>query len=125
MKKSFVSACFALLLVCACSQAEEIITAQELSIRIQENTAPLILDVRTVGEYTASHIPGAKNIPHTQLKERLAELGIGKSDEVIVHCQAGPRAGIAQNILEQAGFTNVVELQGHMAGWLEGDYPVE
>ena len=30
-----------------------------------------VLDVRTVGEYAAGHMPNSLNIPRTQLRERL------------------------------------------------------
>ena len=43
----------------------------------------------------------------------------------MVHCQTGPRAGVAQSILAQAGFTQIRELEGRMRQWNARDYPIE
>jgi phage shock protein E len=112
----------------ACSQgseAESSISAAGLAERIEAGTAPLILDVRTPEEYSAGHIPGSLNIPHDQLSGRLAELGVPASAEIVVHCQSGRRAGIAEGVLADAGYTRVRDLDGHMAGWRGAGLPTQ
>ena len=52
------------------------ISAAELVERLEAGTAPLILDVRTPGEYSGAHIPGAINVPHDALANRLDELPV-------------------------------------------------
>ena len=96
-----------------------------LAERIKSGTAPVILDVRTPDEYRAGHIPGAINIPIDQLPTRLSEIPIAKSDEVVVHCERGPRAARAEAILSKDGYAHVVDLEGHMKGWRESGLPVE
>jgi NADPH-dependent 2,4-dienoyl-CoA reductase/sulfur reductase-like enzyme/rhodanese-related sulfurtransferase len=61
-----------------------------------------LLDVRTVKEYAAGHIPGAVNIPVDELRVRLAELP--RDRELAVYCQVGQRGYLATRILLQAGF---------------------
>lgn len=107
------------------ARAGETISPSELATRIKGGRAPLILDVRTSAEYTTSHIPGAVNIPHTELRARLEELFSHRDAEVVVHCERGPRAGIAQTILSKGGFTRTVELEGHMSRWRAGGFPLE
>jgi rhodanese-related sulfurtransferase len=97
----------------------------ELAERIGARDEPLILDVRSPEEYMAGHIPGAANVPHTQLAFRLNELGVDKSDEVVVYCQAGGRAGRAKRVLMRAGYRKVRDLRGHMQAWQQGGYPTE
>lgn len=101
------------------------IKAAELAKRVRTPGAPLILDVRSRREYSAGHIPGAINIPHTQLKNRLGELEIDKSDEIVVYCLGGQRAAMAEQQLSEAGYTGVVHLEGQMQGWQQRGYPIE
>ncbi len=111
--------------VCSAEQPAGPITPAELAARIESGSAPTVLDVRTPGEYAAGHVPGAVNIPHDALAERLAELDLPKSSEIVVHCESGRRASQAELVLVEAGFTRVRDLDGHMAAWREGGYPVE
>lgn len=101
------------------------IAPAELAERIEKGTSPIILDVRTRDEYAAGHIPGAVNIPHDELAERLGELPAAKSNEIVVHCQRGGRAGSAEETLSAAGYQNLRDLDGHMQVWLQNGLPVE
>ena len=62
-----------------------------------------LLDVRTPGELTAGTIPGAKNIPLDELRERIGTLD--KEKEYLVFCKVGVRAYLACRILEQNGIS--------------------
>ena len=61
-----------------------------------------MLDTRTVGEFNWGHIPGFRNIPVDDLRNRIAELEPGKP--VYVICQSGLRSYIACRILAGFGF---------------------
>lgn len=110
---------------CQRSSAPAAVAPGDLAALVRAGKAPVILDVRSPEEYAAGHIPGAINIPHTELSGRLAEIPAAKSDEIVVHCQAGRRAGEAERILAEAGYTGVRDLQGHMNAWSEAGLPVE
>lgn len=101
------------------------ISAERLSERLGNDARPLILDVRTDREFQAGHVPGAIHIPHTRLAERLTDLPAGSEDGIVVYCEQGPRATAAENILEEAGFTGVRTLEGHMSKWRSEGYPME
>lgn len=104
---------------------ERTITADALESRLGTDEAPLVLDVRTEREYAAGHIPGAVNIPHDELPERLDELPADRDTEIVVHCQSGKRAAIAERVLAQAGYGEVRDLDGHWAGWSAEGLPTE
>ena len=101
------------------------VAAQELAKQIGSGSAPTILDVRSPAEYAAGHIPGAINIPHNELASRLGEIPGAKASEIVVHCQAGGRAAVAEKILVDQGYTDVRDLQGHFGGWVQQGLPVE
>jgi len=97
----------------------------DLAARIAAGDAPLILDVRTPEEFAAGHIPGAVNVPHDELAERLSEIPAARSEEIVVHCQSGRRAAQAESVLGEAGYTQLRDLEGHFQAWQQGGHPVE
>jgi phage shock protein E len=133
MKKLFLITALTLLTItlAACAKEPdnqstvESIKASDLATLIAANDAPFILDVRTQKEFAAGHVPGAVNIPHTELEARLAELNDHQDDTIIVYCRSGKRAGMAEEKLQQNGFTEISDLDGHMLGWEKDGHPVE
>jgi len=85
----------------------------------------LLLDVRSPGEYASGHLPAARNVPITALSNHLDDLQRHKDKDVIVYCQHGPRARMAQRKLIGAGFSNVLHLEGDMTQWRDRGLPVE
>lgn len=85
----------------------------------------LILDVRSEAEFDSGHVPGAINIPHDQLGTRLSDLDSATDRPVIVYCQSGRRAGMASSVLLEAGYTNVLHLDGDMKAWRANGLPTE
>ena len=75
-----------------------------------------LLDVRTVEEFEAGHLPGAVNAPVQDLALMIDKLPVRKDQDVVVYCQSGSRAANAASMLKQAGFTKVHDL-GAMANW--------
>jgi peroxiredoxin family protein/rhodanese-related sulfurtransferase/TusA-related sulfurtransferase len=62
----------------------------------------VLLDVRTPPEVEAGTIPGSRNIPLDELRQRSDELP--KDEELLVFCQVGLRGYLACRLLEQRGF---------------------
>ena len=67
---------------------------------------PVIVDVRTPGEFRGGAYPGAINIPLDDMQMRIGELG-SKSRDITLYCASGARSAYGQRILMQMGFTNV------------------
>jgi len=61
-----------------------------------------ILDVRNPPELAVESVPGAVNIPLTELRARLGELP--RDREILVICRSAQRAYYATRILLQNGF---------------------
>jgi phage shock protein E len=102
-----------------------LVSQDEVMRMIDAGTAPMVLDVRTAEEFAEGHVPGAINISHDELADRLAEIDAAREDGLIVYCRSGRRSGIAEELLLGQGFSNVQHLDGDMAAWLEAQRPVE
>ena len=99
------------------------ISADELSESLGTPEAPLVVDVRKPAEYAIAHIPGAINIPLTELSERLDELR--GEDGVLIYCFNGSRTREAENTLFEHNIDDFYHLEGTFEKWLQGSYPVE
>lgn len=60
-----------------------------------------LIDVRDPDEFAAGHIAGARNLPLSQLRERVGELD--RSHPVVCYCGVGQRAYYATRFLLQSG----------------------
>ena len=83
-----------------------------------------VLDVRPLDEYTAGHLPGAINIPLSELESRLAQLD--PSHEIIAYCR-GPHCVLAFDAvkrLRELGRT-ARRLEHGFPEWKAAGYPVE
>ena len=76
-----------------------------------------ILDVRKDGEYLSERLVNAQHQPLSNLKESLKSLN--KDAQYYIHCAGGYRSMIAASILQQNGFTNLVDIQGGFAALKE------
>jgi rhodanese-related sulfurtransferase len=70
--------------------------------RAIHSTSALVLDVRDPEEFTAGHIPGAINLPLSELRARYAELP--KARDIWITCGVGQRAYYATRFLRQYGY---------------------
>ena len=103
------------------------ITWKQIS-QLKEGNA-VLLDVRTEDEHELGAIEGSLNIPHTQLRSRLSEIPADRP--VVVYCSVGLRGYVAQRLLLQNGFREVINLTGGYKTWevvkeeikqLQGEY---
>jgi phage shock protein E len=70
----------------------------------------LLVDVRTVEEFSAKHLTNAVNIPLDQIKEALPRRVPDKSQFLLLHCRSGRRSGIAEQELRALGYTNAFNI---------------
>lgn len=73
-----------------------------------------IIDIREKGEYAEGHLKGVPNIPLSELRERVNE--IPKDRIVYLQCRSGQRSYNACLLLQNLGYTNVVNVTGGILG---------
>ena len=99
-----------------CGLSEEIIKRVDFHDLERDVDAAMytILDVRGAAEYAGLHVPGAINIAHTRLANRLAE--VPKDKPVLTYCRTGNRAAAAAALLAREGY-DVTLVDGELAAW--------
>ena len=109
---------------------------------LQAHPDAVYLDVRTEPEFAAGHPAGARNVPVLFVDPAtrrpnpnpdfvaVVERNFPKSTKLLVGCQSGARSQHACELLLQAGFTDVANVQGSFGGsidvpgWRDAGLPV-
>lgn len=101
------------------------ISVRELAKRSEQESVELI-DVRTPVEYREVHADIAKNRPLDSLDPKaVMEARNGTSDEPLyLICQSGNRSTKAAEKFLNAGYTNVVSVEGGTKAWNEAGLSV-
>jgi rhodanese-related sulfurtransferase len=74
----------------------------------------ILLDVRERWEYDLGHAPSARNLPMSELDERLSEINVDAT--VLVVCHSGQRSLSVTAALGRAGIT-ALNVDGGMLAW--------
>lgn len=95
------------------------------AVRLINQRDALVLDVRAPAERASGHIPNARHVPFSEVKQRVGELERFKDRPVVVSCQWGAQATVASAILRKNGFGEVFVLRGGINAWREAGLPTE
>ena len=87
------------------------IDAGQLKLLI-ENKKAIIIDVREDFEYRNGHVPGAKNLPLSQLEEKYQDI----TDGNYIICQSGARSARACQYLLAKGI-ETINISGGTSAW--------
>ena len=79
--------------------------------RLREDKGAVLVDVRTRQEFAGGHIPGAVNVPLTELGDFMDSVP-DTDTPVYVHCLSGGRSRQAVSKLKKMGYTNVCNIGG-------------
>ncbi|WP_060680923.1 MBL fold metallo-hydrolase [Virgibacillus halodenitrificans] len=105
------------------------VTTKDIARKIIANEELLILDVRNTDEYDNWKIEGGKirviNEPYFNLLDGVDSLEIDKDKEIVVVCAKGGSSQMVAEMMEEAGFTKVYNLEGGMKAWSEHLEPVK
>jgi glyoxylase-like metal-dependent hydrolase (beta-lactamase superfamily II) len=102
---------------------EQVSVAQ---LKEQMSNADLqIVDVRRPAEYGSGHVPRAFSAPLANLEKSLGSLPLEKDKLTAVICAGGYRSSAAASLLQQQGFSNLLNVAGGTSAWVNAGYPVE
>jgi rhodanese-related sulfurtransferase len=102
-----------------------VVQARELLLRIESNRAPLLIDTRGEIEFRRGHVKGAINIPVRMLMLHAAYLPPHQAREVVVTCEQGQRAAIANALLSLYDCHSAEFLEGCADDWKRAGLPVQ
>ncbi|MFE1243954.1 rhodanese-like domain-containing protein [Fictibacillus sp. NPDC058756] len=74
-----------------------------------------LIDVREPEEFKKGHILGARNIPLSQMRQRLKE--VRNDQPVYLYCESGFRSARAANFLKKKKYSKLHHLQGGFRKW--------
>jgi len=98
---------------------------ETLNNLLQGHTPFALIDVREVGEYNSSHIPGASVIPRRQLEFQMSQAVPYKGAPVVLCDDDARRAHLAAALLERMGYGRVAVLEGGINRWVSQNYPTQ
>ena len=90
-----------------------------------QDLPPVLIDVRTEGEFAAGHLRGAHLLPLDRFIEGIEALVPHKQQPVVVYCRSGARSGAAVNWMHQHGYTQARNGGGIGALALELQCPID
>ena len=94
------------------------------SVTLINRSNAFVLDVRDEPDFLSGHIAEAKHIPLTNLAQRIGELKKFQNKPILVNCQSGVRSVKACDLLREAEFTQVHNLQGGLNAWADAKLPI-
>ncbi|POH72291.1 molybdopterin-synthase adenylyltransferase MoeB [Arthrobacter glacialis] len=103
----------------------DLISAAQLANRLAQRAAGstdfVLIDVRQPVEFEIGRIPGSVLIPLAGIKDGSALDAVPRGVPLVLHCKAGSRSAQALASLREAGYEDVVHLEGGMDAWLASD----
>ena len=97
----------------------------EGAVQLINREKAVVIDVCEAAEFSAAHVGGAKNIPLSQLEDKLPGAVKNKALPVILVCQSGARSGRAVAIAKKLGYEQAQSLGGGLGAWRAANLPIE
>ena len=123
--KKFIALIASALLLAGCSSSSSAIdlSVTEFSAKIAE-AGVITLDVRTPGEFAEGYIQGARLIDFQSGNFENEIAALDKNATYAVYCRSGNRSGQAVKVMQDAGFTNVFNMNGGVIDWANAGLPL-
>ena len=102
------------------------LTAKELASKIASGEKLVIIDVNPLAQFKEGHIKGAMQGDLNSLRRTtetyLNQLGVKKTDTIVLVCETGSRSAITLPYLVKAGYSTVYNLKDGNLAWLRAGF---
>ncbi|KAF1075864.1 rhodanese-like domain-containing protein [Halodesulfovibrio sp. MK-HDV] len=126
MKRLQIVLVLGFLLLAVTAQAQKVIDASPVEVHDYINTTTekfLILDVRTIQEYSEGHIAGAEFFPVSASSFKRSVFSLPKNVTYVVYCRSGNRSQHAKKIMKDAGLS-LIHLDGGIRAWKRAGFSI-
>ena len=103
------------------------ISRHELQSKLTSREPVVLLEALPAAYYERGHLPGARNLPHDQVRALAATVVPEKGAEIVVYC-ASPtcqNSHVAAGVLSALGYRNVRVFRGGKQEWEESGLALE
>lgn len=97
------------------------ISRSELQTNLASGNPPVLLEALPAKYFLEGHLPGARHMPHDEVKALAPTLVPNKASEVVVYCasQTCRNSHIAAQSLRIMGYEHVRVYEGGKKDWVE------
>ena len=95
------------------------------AVQLINREKAVVVDVGEADEYASGHVGGAKNVPFSELENKLALAVKNKSLPLILVCPTGARANRAVAVAKKLGYEQAQALGGGLKAWKDANLPLE
>jgi len=89
-----------------------LIIALVFSVSLINEAYSIMIDVRTKQEWDNGYIESAIHIPLKNLSKDIGKYTLNNNEEILLYCRSGNRSGKAKLILEELGYTDIINIGG-------------
>ena len=95
------------------------------AVQLINREKAVVVDVGEADEYASGHVGGAKNVPFSELENKLALTVKNKALPLILVCPTGARASRAVAVAKKLGYEQAQALGGGLKAWKDANLPLE
>jgi rhodanese-related sulfurtransferase len=107
------------------SQCVPTISAEHLYSCLQGQDPPLLLDIRSLGQFASGHPPGAQWVARGLLEVRLPAIVAGREAALVIYAESMGKGSLAYGTIREMGYTGAGLLSGGVAAWKAAGFPLE
>lgn len=95
------------------------------AVQLMNREKAVVVDVGDIEEFASGHVGGAKNVPFSELEDKLTSIVKNKALPLILVCATGARSNRAVAVAKKLGYEQAQALGGGLKAWKEANLPIE